>query len=187
MRHATRHRGASPLPAAAALLALCLLVPASQAQPGHRAHVHGQVQANVAVQGPKLAVQFEMPLDSLLGFEHRPRTDAQRQAAQAALQQLKSPASWLKPDAAAQCTLTQTDVDAQALEPARPGAAEPAHADLDASYEFTCAAPALLKGLDIALMEAFKRVQRIDVQVAGSKLQSKQTLRRPATRVALTR
>ena len=161
------------------------------AQRGPAAHVHGQVQANVAVQGNKLSVQLEIPLDSLLGFEHRPRTTAQRQAAAAAVQQLKSAAAWLKPDAAALCTLSSSDINTQALEPAKPDTKkqEPAqdHADVDAAYEFTCAAPDKLAGLDIGLMAVFKRIQRIDVQVAGAKTQSKQTLRQPASRVLLVR
>jgi uncharacterized protein YbjQ (UPF0145 family) len=176
-----------------AALGLCLLPLAlaphhtahAQAKAGHGAHVHGQVQANVAVQGNKLSVQFEIPLDSLLGFEHRPRTDAQRQAAQATVQELKQAANWLKPDAAAGCTLSNSEVDAQALEPAKPGAREQTHADLDASYEFTCAAPEQLAGLDILLANSFKRIKRLEVQVAGAKTQSKQTLRAPATRVRL--
>lgn len=168
------------------LLPLALHNTASaQGAAGHGAHVHGQVLANVAVQGNQLSVQFEMPLDSLLGFEHRPRTEAQRQAAQAAVQQLKQAATWLKPDAAARCTLSSSEVDAQALEPAKPGAKEPAHADVDARYEFTCAAPEQLAGLDIGLMNSFKRIQRLEVQVAGAKTQSKQTLRSPSTRVRL--
>lgn len=170
---------------AAAALALAAAAPALQAQGGHAAHVHGLVQANVAVQGNKLSVQIEAPLDSLLGFEHRPRTDAQRQAAQAVVQQLKTPATWLKPDVAALCTLASSDVNSQALEPAKPGTKEAAHADLDASYEFTCAAPDKLKVLDITLMDSYKRIQRITVQVAGAKAQSKQTLRRPAQQVRL--
>jgi uncharacterized protein YbjQ (UPF0145 family) len=152
---------------------------------GHAAHVHGLVQANVAVQGTKLSVQIEAPLDSLLGFEHRPRTDAQRQAAQAVVQQLKAPATWLKPDAAAQCTLASSDVNSQALEPAKPGTKDAAHADLEASYEFNCGAPEKLKVLDITLMDTYKRIERITVQVAGAKAQSKQTLRRPAQQVRL--
>lgn len=169
------------------LLAACAAAQHARAQPA--AHVHGQAQANVAVQGAKLSVQLELPLDSLLGFEHRPRTDAQRRAAQTVLQQLKTPAAWLKPDAAARCTLASSEVNAQALEPAKPGAAspEPAHADVDASYEFTCAEPEQLRGLELALLTVFQRVQRMDVQVAGAQGQSKQTLRRPATRVQLRR
>lgn len=176
--------------APSALLAVACALAAigpTVAQPGLTAHVHGQVQANVAVQGNKLIVQLELPLDSLLGFEHRPRTDAQRRAAAAAVQQLKSPAAWLKPDAAALCTLSSTEVNTQALEPAKPGAQEAGHADVDASYEFTCAEPAKLAGLELLLMNTYPRIQRIEVQVAGPKGQSKQTLRRPASRVLLIR
>jgi hypothetical protein len=175
----------SALAAVALALALACAAPSAWSQAGHAAHVHGRVQANVAVQGNKLSVQFEMPLDNLLGFEHRPRTEAQRQAAQAVVQQLKAPANWLKPDAAAQCALASSQVDTQALAAAAPGAKEQTHADIDASYEFTCAVPGQLKGLDIALMDSFKRIQRIEVQVAGAKGQSRQTLRRPAQRVRL--
>ena len=168
------------LAAAAGVVAATL----AQAAP-QQVHQHGQAQANVAVQGNRLGVQLEIPLDSLLGFEHRPRTGRQRAAAQAAVQQLKAAATWLKPDAAALGTLAGSEVNAQALEPAAPGSAEQGHADVDASYEFTCAAPEKLAGLDMGLMTLFKRIQRIDVQVAGAKSQSKQTLRPPATRVRL--
>ncbi len=171
---------------ALALLPLALPGPArAQGAAGHGAHVHGVVQVNVAVQGHKLSVELEMPLNSLVGFEHRPRTETQRQAAQAAVQQVKQAAAWLKPDNAAQCTLSSSEVQAQALEPAKPGAAEQTHADLEARFEFSCAAPDRLAGLDVLLFDRFGRVQQLQVQVAGAKTQSQQTLRRPATRVRL--
>ena len=171
---------------AGALLPLALADPArAQHAAGHGAHVHGQVQVNVAVQGHKMSVQLEMPLDSLLGFEHRPRTEAQRRAAQAAVQQVQQAAAWLKPDPAAQCTLSSSEVNAQALEPAPAGTPELTHAELQADFEFSCAAPDRLTGLDVLLFDRFSRVQRLQVQVAGAKAQSQQTLRRPATRVRL--
>jgi hypothetical protein len=86
------------------------------------------------------------------------------------------------------------------LEPAAKPAAAPAappppapakggaeHADLEASYRFQCAQPAQLRTLDLGLFEAYKRIQRIEVQVAGQTGQSKVTLRRPARSVTLTR
>ena len=69
--------------------------------------------------------------------------------------------------------------------PAAKGGAE--HADLEASYSFQCAQPAQLRTLDLGLFDAYKRIQRIHVQVAGPQGQSKVTLRRPARSVALTR
>ena len=61
------------------------------------------------------------------------------------------------------------------------------HADLDASIDFSCAVPGQLKALDLGLFDAFPRINRIDVQVAGASGQLKQTLRRPARTVRLTR
>ena len=175
-----------------ALAAAWCALPA-QAQTSHKAHVHGGVKLDVAVEGNQLSVQLESPLDSLVGFEHRPRTEAQRQAAATALRQLNDGAALFKPDAAAGCALTRTQVNGDALQPAAPAAAGAApaqasgHADLDASYEFTCATPARLAGLEQALFSTFKRISRIEVQVAGAQGQARQTLRRPAARVSLTR
>lgn len=170
---------------AAGLLA-CVSGPLSAAG----AHVHGLVNVDIAVDGPVLVVQFEAPLDSLVGFEHRPRTAAQRQAADSAVARLNRAASLVRPDAAAKCVPTDTRVQAEALQPVAPGAPAPAaseHADLQASYSFRCAAPEQLKALELGLFAAFARIQRIDLQVAGPKGQTRLTLRPPATKVTLAR
>jgi len=189
-------------------LGLLAMTAATPALAQHSAHVHGLVRVDIAVDGPSLTVRVEAPLDSLVGFEHRPRTAAQRQAAAAALKQMREGTALLQPDAAAQCVLAETQVQADVLEPAAAAqkTGEPApkghghghahdkkhdhgdeHADLEASYRFDCAAPASLKALDLGLFDAFKRIQRIQVQVAGPQGQSKQTLRRPAKTVTLAR
>lgn len=176
----------------ASFIAVCAALLPIAAVAQNKAHVHGFVTLNIAAQGSQLNVQLEAPLDSLLGFEHRPRTDAQRKAAEAALAVVSRPQDWLRPDAAAQCKLIRTDVQAEALQPAaRSGAkTDPnrdEHADLDASIDFSCAAPGQLKALDLGLFDAFPRINRIDVQVAGAGGQIKQTLRRPARTVRLAR
>jgi hypothetical protein len=73
------------------------------------------------------------------------------------------------------------------IEPGAKPATKDEHADLDASYEFSCAQPAELRSLDVGLFDAYKRLQRIDVQLAGAKSQSKVTLKRPARSVKLVR
>ena len=47
--------------------------------------------------------------------------------------------------------------------------------------------PVELRNLEVGLFDAFKRIQRIDVQVAGPKGQSKLTLKRPARSIKLVR
>jgi Protein of unknown function (DUF2796) len=155
-----------------------------------KAHEHGAVKLDVAVEGNKLTIALEAPLDNLLGFERAPRTDAERKAAADVLARLRSPDKG-KPlfaaDAAAQCTLAKAEVQAPTLEPGAKSAAQDEHADLDASYEFTCAKPDELRTLEVGLFDAYKRTQRIDVQVAGPKGQAKATLKRPARKVQLAR
>ena len=160
-----------------------------------KAHEHGALKLDVAIEGPRLTIGMEAPLDNLLGFERAPRSDAERKAAAGVLARLRSPqqgSPLFGTDAAANCTLVKAEVQAPVLEPAAQAGAKGAaskdeHADLDASYEFNCAQPGELRSLDVGLFAAYPRIQRIDVQVAGPKGQSKVTLRRPARAVRLVR
>ena len=163
------------------LIALALLPALAGAAP----HQHGVARLTVAIDGPRLTVGFESPLDGLLGFERAPRTDAEKKAAADVLARLKAADRLLKPDAAAGCRLVSSQVTAPVLEPGARHAGE--HADLDAEFAFDCAQPASLRTLDVGLFEAFGRLQRIDVEVAGPRGQSKLTLRKPARAVPLAR
>jgi hypothetical protein len=157
-----------------------------------KAHEHGVMKLDVALEGNTLRVALESPLDSFLGFERAPRTDAERKAAADLLTRLRSPdkgASLFTADAAAQCTLSKAEVRAPVLEApaAAQAAAKDGHADLDADYTYTCVQPGQLKNLDLALFDAFRRLKRIDVQVAGPQGQAKLTLARPARSIKLAR
>jgi hypothetical protein len=171
------------LSARISLIAFAALT-ASTAFADEHAHVHGAVSLDVAVEGKTLSIDLESPLDNLLGFEHKPNTPAQRTAADALLKQMKDPAAWLKPDAAAQCTVAKVEVVSAVLEP---GAKDGEHADLDASYAFSCAAPEKLTTLEVGLFDAFKRVQRINAQVVTAGGQSKQSLKRPQNKIKLSK
>lgn len=184
--------------------AIALVLALPPAAHAGKAHEHGVAKLDVAIEGNKLTVAMESPLDSLLGFERAPRTDNERKAATDMLARLRSGGALFKADAAAKCTLSKVEVTAPVLEAAGnppisgagaktavPGpvakAAEGDHADLDASYEYTCAQPQQLRALEQGLFAAFRRMQRIEVQVAGAQGQSKVTLKRPAQTVKLVR
>ena len=173
----------------ARILLLVAAVAASAAAAAPHAHQHGAVKLAVAIDGEQLSIAMEAPLDSLLGFERAPRNDAERRAATDLLARLRGgTAALFQPDAAAQCALVQAEVRAGVLEPApKAASAEDDHADLDADYTFKCAQPGQLRKLELGLFDAFKRLRRIEVQVAGPKGQRKLTLERPARSVELQR
>jgi hypothetical protein len=170
-------------------LLLVAAVASGAAAAAPHAHQHGAIALAVAIDGEQLSIEMEAPLDSLLGFERAPRTDAERRAAGELLTRLRSGAAALfKADAAAQCTLVNAEVRASVLEPAaKTAAAKDEHADLDAGYTFKCAQPGQLRTLEVGLFDAFKRIRRIEVQVAGPKGQRKLTLARPARSIELQR
>lgn len=172
------------------VLAVTLCGSAGTASAAGKAHEHGALKLDVAIEGSKLTIAMEAPLDNLLGFERAPRTDAERKAAADVLARLRSPdkgTPLFTLDPSARCTLDKVEVQAPVLEPGAAPAARDEHADLDAAYEFTCAKPDELRTLDVGLFDAYKRIERIDVQVAGPKGQTKVTLKRPARKVPLVR
>lgn len=155
-----------------------------------KAHEHGVMKLDVALEGNTLSIALESPLDSFLGFERAPRNDAERKAAADLLARLRgpdrAPPLWVT-DAAARCTLSKAEVRAPVLEaPVRAGSGD-GHADLEADYVYTCAQPAQLKTLELRLFDAYRRLKRIDAQVAGPQGQSKATLTRTARSIQLAR
>jgi hypothetical protein len=160
-------------------------------------HVHGVAAIDIAVEGRALVVLVDVPLDSLVGFERAPRTAVERRAAADALARMRDASAWLGPDAAARCRLGEVRVQAPVLE-AVPSAATPAprdsaagrddtHADLQAEVRFDCDEPGQLTSLRVGLADVFKRIRRIDVQVAGPQGQSRAVLRGAARTVRLVR
>jgi len=127
------------------------------------AHVHGVARMDLAVDGNKLTLSMEMPLDNTVGFEHLPNNDAQKTALAESMKTLRNASDLFVPTAAAECKVESANVG----DPFPGGKAKAdGHADVDADYVFHCAQPAALKGLETTLFKHFSRLHRIDVQRA---------------------
>ncbi len=154
-------------------------------------HEHGAARLDLALEGRLLSLQLEAPLEALLGFERAPRNDAERRLVDVAVARLKASDRLFMPDAAGACALRRVELTSPVLKlGAGAGGAhgKPAgagHADLDAIIEFDCKDPTKLSFIEVALFEAFPKMQRIDVQVATDKGQSRRSLKRPANRITL--
>ena len=174
---------------AAPLLAASLVATSFVATAAPQAHQHGAAKLDVAVEPGKISLQLDTPLDNLLGFERAPRTDAERARADAAVATLKAAATLFKFDAAAGCALLRVTLDSAALKLGSPAPTEAAegHADIDGTFEFACKDVSKATAIDVGLFDAFKRMQRIESQIAAPQGQFKRTLVRPARRLALTK
>ncbi len=57
----------------------------------HGAHVHGQVEVNIAQDGQELLVEVTAPGADVVGFEHAPETAEQKKVFEQAIAQLNKP------------------------------------------------------------------------------------------------
>lgn len=154
------------------VVALCSLpLTLAAAEP----HVHGQARLDVAVEGDTLTLFLEAPADSLVGFEHQPRSTEEREAAAQARKRLEQPETLFLPSRKAACKAVETALEsplfgAEAAPHARAGhadEAEQAHVDVEGTFVFRCAQPAALHALDVELFGAFPRLRRLDVQLVS--------------------
>lgn len=154
---------------------------------GH-AHVHGVAKLEIAVDSKTLTIELESPQDNFVGFEHAPRTDAERKLTDAAIAKLRAAASMFKIDPAAQCRLGNVELSSAALKLGKPDPQEEkeGHSDIDGSFEFECLDAAKATYVDVSLFD-FPHLQRIEAQVATPKGQFKRGLQRPIIRIFLTK
>lgn len=154
---------------------LCLLAVPFLAAAAGGAHEHGVARLSLVQEDTTITLGFESPLDSLVGFEHAPRTDQQKQALRQARAVLENAGSVVALPAAAGCAVTSVRVELPFGDTEHAEHAE--HADADAEYVFHCAQPAALAQVTVGLFKAFPRLQRIDAEAATAAGQGKSVLR----------
>lgn len=149
------------------------------------AHVHGVAQLDIAIDGNMLQLDFDSPLDNLVGFEHAPRNEKEKQALRAAAEKLRKPATLFSPTAAARCIpqspqITMPFADAQTSTTST----QDHHADVEAVFTFRCETPAALKDIEVTMFDAFPGLQKLKVQLATQRGQSGATLGSKQRRVS---
>lgn len=155
----------------------CALLMAAATGPHAAPHQHGVVALNVALDGAALLIELNAPLDSLVGFERAPRNTNERAAADDALARLREPARLFAPDPAARCSAQAPQLGPSLLDPGA-AASRDDHAELQATYRYTCADAKQLRTIGLPLFHSFRRIQRVDAQTVGPQGQRKATVRR---------
>lgn len=175
----------------AAISASCL-VAYVHAEP---AHVHGLLQLDVAIDQRSVTLQFESPLENFLGFEHAPRTDAERKKVADLVASLKAADELFYIDPAAGCRLSNVELDSAALGLRRDpegkpsahdrGAVKDAHAhghgnehgDIDVTMAFSCSNADAARFITLKMFEKYKNLHTVNAQIASSQGQFKRVMR----------
>jgi hypothetical protein len=98
----------------------------------HEAHVHGEAEMLIALEGSTLEIEFHSPAMNIVGFEHQPKTEQQTDAIEKAIDTLKQPGKLFALATAAECKPVAIDV---ATPLAKHGHDEHSHQEHDAHHE----------------------------------------------------
>lgn len=151
------------------------------------AHVHGVATLQLALDDSLLHLNLSSPLDSLLGFEHQPRTEKQKTAVRHMADQLHQAERLFQPTVAARCTLKTYSLESPVLETGKHKEHEHEgheHADLDAEFVFYCAKPNELRDLEVNLFTYFPGLLRLKTEAATPRGQSAAMLTPSKRRIA---
>jgi hypothetical protein len=195
LMHADLRRRRAPAEfrfALAASFLFLILFHASAAAQAPGRHVHGEAELNVIADGTQLEIHLQAPLDSVLGFEHAPRTDQQREAVRAMARRMRQAQDLFAPTAQAGCSAASVRLASASLaadllgEPAAPrpqGHKAVDHDDLEATFVFRCTSPERLRGLESSLQKAFPAIRTLKVRVVSARGQKAVVLSRGRTSV----
>lgn len=142
------------------------------------AHEHGAAELDAALDGAMLEVELRSPAMNLVGFEHAPRSEADKGKIANARKQLEQPDRLLGLTAAAGCTLAKTELESPLFEGDHQHEHEHEHeheedhdgqhSEIHAHYHFECATPQALTGLDLqGLFKTFPGTEKIQAQLIG--------------------
>lgn len=178
----TRHFSASLM---LAVLISSSVVPASEddhhhhdEHHNHDAHVHGQAEIYLVIEGAKLFVEIESPAANVFGFEHEPKNDEQSQIVAKAKSTLAQADNVLR-IRGGECTLTSSELelpfqghDLHHHEHTD----EPTHTEVEVSYLYECVDSQAVTEIDIQLFENFDGFEEIDVESIIHSKQGSQSL-----------
>jgi len=137
----------------------------------HQAHSHGNGTLELVIDGNTVKGKFEIPMESLLGFENLPKNTAQKKAVADLQTATASADNFVKlPDAAA-CTQVAVNAESDMFK-----GKKSEHSDLDYSFEFVCKNPSELKSIEFVVMSKNTKFKKLKVDMVTPKGQKSTTV-----------
>ncbi|MDX1678191.1 ZrgA family zinc uptake protein [Arsukibacterium sp.] len=121
-------------------------------------HVHGHATLTVVLEGSEAMVALQSAAYNIVGFEHAPKTNEQRQEVAAALEVLRQ-GKWFTVNPQAGCELADADANTDLN-----AEVSTAHSDFYANISLVCQQPARLNEMTVTLFNLVPSVEKITVQ-----------------------
>jgi hypothetical protein len=134
------------------------------------AHVHGEAQAAMVINGPDLSISLTSAMYNITGFERAPQNAQEEKALAGAIALLEDGGVLFAPNREAKCQLESASHSLPAGKGPTPAAGHEGDnhnpfRDLQAEFEFACDAPARLRSVRFELIRHFENIEKLDVVV----------------------
>jgi len=162
------------------IVLVCLFVSlnfVAQASREKDSHEHGTANVMLAMEGEKLQLNFEVPSESLIGFEHFPKSQDQRHNFNEAIKTLSEPSKLFSIPVKAECLLVGVNVS-QSLFSGEEGHGHDEkdehghdesekseiHSEFSSKYHWNCEHLDEIDSIGTQLMNIFPRIEGIRVR-----------------------
>jgi hypothetical protein len=157
----------------------------------HKAHVHGEGKFFLTQEGNELEVALEIPADSVVGFEHAPRTKKQKAAIKRAKKTFKNPKAFIAFPKKAKCRFDEVEVEApheddhdqhhhsKKKDDHHHGEKHDdhdVHSEFHAEYEIKCKNPKAVTSVTVTLFSSFKGIREMHAKAVLESGQFQQKL-----------
>jgi hypothetical protein len=164
-----------------AVLSITLGLMSAPLSAGPHGHAHGKGEMEITVQDGSIRAIFRTPMESLLGFEHAPKTEAQKTAVTQLKNKLSNPTLFFAPTPAAQCAAGAAEASSTLFA----GQVSGGHSDLEYRFSFKCSNVQALQGLDALLFADYPRLHEIRALVVNNTEQRSVTLKKRSRAIPL--
>ena len=153
------------------------------------AHVHGEGQINIAIEGNRIFMALEFPGADIVGFEHEARSSDEKTAVANAIEQLGDPMQLLRFEAGADCKVLTANAATEGEHEEHEGKehaehdeehegeehaehdqheGEEAHGTFVAKYEIECANIDALGFIEFIYFSLFNNAHSLDIVLIDS-------------------
>ena len=131
-------------------------------------HEHGAAKLMMALEGEKLHVEFEVPSESLIGFEHFPKSKSDRENFEKTIKILSDPSKLLSTPFKAECLLVGMNVSQSLFSNEEEHGNDDSekaeiHSEFKSNYYWNCQHLDEIDSMGTQLMSFFPRIEEIRV------------------------
>ena len=131
-------------------------------------HEHGAAKLMMVMEGEKLQVEFEVPSESLIGFEHFPKSQSNRKNFNESIKILSDPSKLFSMPIKAECLLVGMNVSQSLFSNEEEHGHDESekseiHSEFESNYYWNCQHLDEIDSIGTQLMSFFPRIEEIRV------------------------